>query len=385
MISMKIMFTGDINFRGLNNIDGGLSRRILNEVMPYIEKADFVIPNLECPLGDKERFAPIKKAGPNLICGENGVSFLNAMNTYAVTLANNHIGDYGEEALKNTLRVLNENGIGYAGAGNCVSEAYEAVRLKNADLAVSILSVCENEFGTANENTAGSAGYNPRTLMRRIREEKDVSEFVIVVFHGGNEHNPLPSPDTVERYRFICDMGTDSVIACHTHCPQGYEIYNGKPIIYSMGNFLFGSNEKRDERDPWYYGYFTMLDIGKTGISFEIVPYKFDVSCKKIAVFEGYEKKTMLEYLDDLSAIIGNPTELKQYFKGWSLNHIWIPCLPENIEELGGYNSSGNYDLLKCEAHFSQAKQIFEILFNDEVDDVRKWQKKITDLAKMPV
>ena len=68
--------------------------------------------------------------------------------------------------------------------------------------------------------------------MKQIKYEKDVSDYVIVVFHGGNEFNPLPSPDTVDRYRFVCDMGADTVIGGHTHCPQGYEIYEGKDYSF---------------------------------------------------------------------------------------------------------------------------------------------------------
>ena len=382
---MKLLFTGDVNFRGIENLDYGKSSKILNDVIPYIKSVDFVIPNLECPLGNEEDYMPIKKAGPNLICSKNHISFLKAMNTYAVTLANNHIGDYGERALNNTLKLLDENNIKYAGAGNNISEAYSAIRISKEGITISLLSVCENEFGVAEENKAGSAGYNPRLLMNKIQTEKNVSDFIIVVFHGGNEYNPLPSPDTVERYRFICDMGADAVIAGHTHCPQGYETYNGKPIIYSMGNFLFRNTEKTDNKDSWYYGYFTILDINMSKISFDIVPYKFDISGTKITVFDGKDKVEMNRYIDNLSEIIQNPSELKQYFKGWSLNHIWIPQLPENIYNLTNYNASGNYDLLKCEAHLSQAKQIFEILFNDEIDNTKTWQKKISELQKMPV
>ena len=120
---MKLLFTGDINFRGIENLDYGKSSKILNDVIPYIKSVDFVIPNLECPLGNEEDYMPIKKAGPNLICSKNCISFLKAMNTYAVTLANNHIGDYGERALNNTLKLLDENKIKYSGAGNNNAEA----------------------------------------------------------------------------------------------------------------------------------------------------------------------------------------------------------------------------------------------------------------------
>ncbi len=382
---MKLMFTGDVNFRGLEALNFERSEKILAEVMPYIESVDFVIPNLECPLGDQNRYTPIKKAGPNLIGSENNICFLKAMKAYAVTLANNHIGDYGDEALRNTLKLLEENGIRYVGAGNNTEEAYRALKAEKDGVTVSVLSVCENEFGIAEENKAGSAGYAPRRLMNAIRAEKANGAFTVVVFHGGNEHNPLPSPDTVERYRMICDMGADAVIAGHTHCPQGFEIYDGKPIVYSMGNFLFGSSEKRDERDPWYYGYFSVLEVGKKGVFLETVPYKFNAACTEITVFDGKERDTMHKYIDTLSDIIQKPEALKAYFKGWAMNHLWVPLLPESLDDLSHYNASGNYDLLKCEAHLSQAKQIFEILFNDEADAVKPMQRKIEELRKMPV
>lgn len=180
-------------------------------------------------------------------------------------------------------------------------------------------------------------------------------------------------------------MGADAVVGGHTHCPQGYETYNGKPIIYSMGNFYFKNANRPNACDSWYYGYFTILNVTKTQISFEVVPYKFDVQGLKITVFDSDDKQKMSDYIDDLCKIIQNPIELKQYFKGWSLAHLWIPRLPESIDKLDGYGVSGNYDLLKCEAHLSQAKQIFEILFDDEVADAKIWQGKIAELAIMPV
>ncbi len=382
---MKIMFTGDLNFRGIENLDSDKSRKILTDVKPYTEKVDFVIPNLECPIGDKNKYIPIKKAGPNLICSEECVSFLKTLNTYAVTLANNHIGDYGSDALINTLDILKENNIKTVGAGKNIKEAYNALKIEKDNITVSVLSVCENEFGIATDIQAGSAGYAPKRLLNRIKEEKESGNFVVVVFHGGNEFNPLPSPDTVERYRFVCDMGADAVVGGHTHCPQGYEMYGRKPIIYSMGNFLFGNNSKTENTDAWYYGYFTILDINENGAFSESVPYKFNIECTKIKVFNGKEKEIMDAYISDLSKIIQKPDELKQYFKGWTLNHPWIPQAPADINDLSGYDSSGNYDLLKCEAHLSQAKQLLEILYNDEVGESAIWQEKISALQKMPL
>lgn len=93
----------------------------------------------------------------------------------------------------------------------------------------------------------------------------------------------------------------------------------------------------------------------------------------------------MEDYIAHLSEMIQNGQELKQYFKGWAMKHIWIPKLPDNMEDLTGYPASGNYNLITCEAHLSQARQVFEILFCDEVTETKLWQKKILDLQKMPV
>lgn len=382
---MKLLFTGDINFRGLTEPSPETCTDILAEVLPYFEKVDFRIVNLETPLADKERHMPIKKSGPNLICNPSNVLFLKTLHTDVCTLANNHIGDLGEGAVMDTLALLDAHSIRYCGAGANIDRAYDACRLKKDGFSISLISVCENEFGMATEATYGSAGYNTRRLMNKIKQEKKVSNAVIVVFHGGNEFNPLPSPDTQDRYRLICDMGADAVIAGHTHCPQGFEMYEGKPIIYSMGNFLFKSSSERSANDSWYYGYMTELDIDNSGIDFCIIPYKFNSEATRITVFEGDEKHKMLGYIAGLSEIIKDPPLLDNYFSGWAYLHKWVPQAPSNYFDLKEYNSSGNYNLISCESHLSQAKKVLEFCFLDRVAEAKEWSEKVAELTRMPV
>ena len=382
---MKLLFTGDINFRGLTEPSTETCTDILAEVLPYFEKVDFRIVNLETPLADKERHMPIKKSGPNLICNPSNVLFLKTLHTDVCTLANNHIGDFGEGAVMDTLALLDAHDIRYCGAGTNIDRAYDACRLEKDGFSVSLISVCENEFGIATEITYGSAGYNVRRLLNKIKQEKQASDAVIVVFHGGNEFNPLPSSDTQDRYRLICDMGADAVIAGHTHCPQGYEIYDGKPIIYSMGNFLFKSGSERTANDSWYYGYMTELDIGESGIDFCIIPYKFDINATRISVFEGKNKEKMLLYVGVLSKIIQNPDLLDNYFGGWAYLHKWIPAAPSEYSDLSEYQSSGNYNLISCESHLSQEKKVLEFCFLDRVENAKEWSEKIIELTRMPI
>ena len=369
---MKLLFTGDVNFRGKDELTFEESKTIISQMQSFLDSVDFRIVNLECPLGDETKYEPIKKAGPNLICSERNLPFLKVFHADAVTLANNHIGDYGEGAIKNTLSLLEENNILFAGAGKNIEAAYRALRLEKDGIIVSIISVCENEFGMATENSYGSAGYNPRLLFKQIKAEKDLSDYVIVVFHGGNEYNPLPSPDTVERYRFICDMGADAVIAGHTHCPQGYEIYNDKPIVYSMGNFLFQSAAERDEKDSWYYGYMCIIEITDV-MKLKTVPYKFNTEATEIIVL-GNE---MSEYIEELSKIIQQPELLKKHFKGWAYLHQWVPHLEEG--------QFGGFDLAECESHHSQMKGILEIYAYQDFDEAKFWAEEITKLQKMPI
>lgn len=408
---MKLLFTGDVNFRGKGKLTWEESKQILTEVQPWLDLADFRIPNLETPLADKEKHNPIKKSGPNLISAPENIVFLQALGADAVTLANNHIGDYGEGAAADTVALLDQKGMLHAGAGKNIETAYKAFRLEKEDISVSVLSVCENEFGMAEENAWGSAGYDPRRLFSCIRQEKEKSDCVIVVFHGGNEFNPLPSPDTMERYRLICDMGADAVIAGHTHCPQGYEIYDGKPIVYSMGNFLFQSSSPKVPGDSWHYGYMTMLTLGNSvraelegenivrentvqentaGITLQVIPYKFNPKATTITVFVGEEKNQMMEYLDKLSKIMQNPGELSSYFMGWAWNHKWCPILPPTFLDFAAntpdwYHPSGSYNLAKCEAHYSQLKEVMRIFHAEQEEEAKVWAEKITELQKMPV
>lgn len=248
------------------------------------------------------------------------------------------------------------------------------------------MRVGENEYGIADKTHHGAAGYQPRTLLAKIREEKACVDYVVIVFHGGNETNPLPSPDTKERYRLICDMGADAVIACHTHCPQGYEMYGEKPIVYSMGNFVFfTTNRKLAANNPWFYGYLTMLNVEKDGLSVEAIPYRFDEKTPRVKVFEGVDKAEMLKYIEELSKIILDDEQLKQYFKGWAWGHKWCVVLPGDDVSTENYNVSFRFNCMKCEAHTSVARQALEILFEGSEDDAAIWAEKIEELQKMPI
>ena len=389
---MKILFMGDANFsrwgRALTKAD---AEYMLSDVKPYLEDADFRVVNMEEPLGDINKYEPISKSGPNLISSAENICFYNELNTDIAVLANNHIGDFGEEATKDTLDLLDSIGMKHIGAGKNIDEAYNAVVLEKDGVTVSVISVCENEFGIATKNTYGSAGYNALRLFKKIQEEKAKSDNVIVVFHGGDEENPIPSPDCTERYRLIIEFGADAIIAGHTHCPQGYEYYNGKPIIYSMGNFIFQSGRGisgalEDLSRAWFYGYMVMADVTKEGVKIaELIPYRFNNPATKVSVFKGEDKQKMLDYIEELSEFIQDEELMYKHYIGWMAERLQWRIIRDPREETEQVRLNAYKNILTCEAHHSVVKQGYKLFMEHKMDYALSLKAEADERAKMPV
>lgn len=395
MDKLSVIIAGDFcSSRNKDKITPAFSKSLLSEVKPYLACADYRLINLECPLTDKENIKPIIKSGPNLCGIAQNVSFLKEGNFDCAVLANNHLGDYGEDVVLDTLDILKKNNISYIGGGRNIEEAYQAYYAVKNNIKISFLAVCENEFGIADQQTAGAAVFSPRRLYNRIQEEKQKANFVIVVFHGGNERNPVPSPETVDRYRMLVDMGADGVIAGHTHCIQGYEMYKSKPIIYSMGNFYFVSGASQPDNSPWRYGYLTKLEFSSQNIELELIPYKMTEDYSLIHVFKGGDKSKMLDYIEKLSEIIQNPDELNRLYAGW----LVISGIPysksiqysdefenDNINAHVLQRIAASKNLFSCEAHTELIRSLLTIELNGKLKDAHEAVNDIFKLQKMPV
>lgn len=382
---MNLLFCGDICFTG-KKITKEESENILGEVIPYAENSDFVIANCETVLADKEKVEPIIKAGPNLIDLPENICFFETIKTDVAILANNHVGDFGEKGTMDTISLFEKHNIKTVGAGENIKDAYKACYIEKDGVKVSMIAVCENEFSIATEKSSGTAGFKIGLLHNRIKEEKQNSDYCIVVFHGGNEWNPMPSPKVKERYRLLCDIGADAVIAMHTHCPQGYEIYNCKPIVYSLGNFYFTSREKNED-NAWFYGYMVNLIIENGVLSIEPIPYKFDVKGTKITVFRDEKKNIMLNYINTLSKYILDDELVKNYFKGFVYRYPWSPVKIEDINSCLKTNLTytGDYDLLSCEAHNEKLLEAFRIMMTRDIESAKYWAEKSEELERMPI
>jgi poly-gamma-glutamate synthesis protein (capsule biosynthesis protein) len=236
-----------------------------------------------------------------------------------VTLANNHILDYGREGWNDTLDVLSKADMDYVGAGNNLDEASKifSVDIKGKKLAV--INCCEHEFTIASTDYPGANPLNPIAQYYKIKEAKESADYVIVIVHGGHEHFQLPSPRMKETYRFFVDAGADAVVNHHQHCFSGYEMYQDKPIIYGLGNFCFDSINNKYE--GWYYGYMVEMNLDSQ-ITFSIIPYE---QCKAKPTVHLLPSDTFDQELAELNKIIADENMLSckvnEYYSSSAKNY----------------------------------------------------------------
>ena len=384
---MKIAFAADMSFSRFEQFPGkDAAQAAMAQPARVLAAADFSVVNLENIFGDESAYTPIVKSGPNLISTDEFMAFIDALAPSAVGLANNHTFDYGQGALDNTLRLLDAHGYPHCGAGDTIAEAYRPVVFEKDGMRVAIIAVCENEFGSAGEDTAGSAGYDLTRATDAILGARADGCLPIVYFHGGNERLSVPSPGKVALYRHFIDLGAAAVIAMHTHCPQGYEFYRGAPIVYSMGNFFFPAEWEMPK--SWDYGYLTTLDIRQEGISLEISPYTFDFD--GVRMLDGEEEAQFMQYMDFLNSIIADQRLVQGYFDSWSVMS-GIGCYMEGLARVEDAETVTQdilvrtKNLFSCEAHNELMNNTFKLLYEGRLQEAKKYIPYIEALQDMRI
>lgn len=159
-------------------------------------------------------------------------------------LANNHVYDYGEESLLDTMETLKKAGISYVGAGRNIKEAEEPIYfdVKGIRVAYVMASKAEKNRKTP-EATDSSAGillcYDSDRFLKALKKAKENADYVVAIVHWGKENSSALEPDQYELASTYIDAGADIVVGGHSHVIQGVDYYKGKPVFYSLGDFWF--------------------------------------------------------------------------------------------------------------------------------------------------
>jgi hypothetical protein len=313
---MNIIIAGDF-FGG-----GAVSEAMNHSIESVIDKelirqfkiADLAILNLESPLTNHNQ--PINKSGPAIKAEGIVANRIKEMGISLVTLANNHIMDFGSEGLKDTLAYLEAIDLPYVGAGikQGQSQNPHIINVSNKKLAV--LNFCENEWSTIEGPDMGANPIDEIDNFYQIKKVKEQVDYVLVIAHGGHEHYSLPSPRVKKLYRFYADAGANAVVAHHTHCTSGYEVYNGVPIIYSLGNFLFANQTMHNSY--WNKGMMVSLSFKSTTCTFQFTHFdqcnEQEASVKLVS-----EKENVLrnERITEFNQVINNDSLLNDQYQSF--------------------------------------------------------------------
>lgn len=268
---MKVSICGDLCPTDTNEtlFENGDSDRIFTDVKSVLEKSDFSIANLECPLTNTSQRS--FKSGPNNKAIKESILGIANANFNMLSLANNHIKDFGEEGILDTIEACKDYDIKTVGAGINEDDAKKPIVINKDGVRVGILAFADDEGSLASKEEAGANGFHEIDSLVDIYNLKKECDKVVVLYHSGLEHYPYPSPRLQSICRKMVDFGADLITCQHSHCIGSYETYNSATIVYGQGNFLFSKETKRNDK-KWNEGLLISLIVDKDTFNIEFIP-----------------------------------------------------------------------------------------------------------------
>lgn len=245
---MKLLFVGDVML-------GRLVNQILKREPPeypwgdtltVLRQADCRICNLECVVSDRGRPWGLTPKAFHFRSDAKNVSVLTAVGITAVSVANNHTLDFEYDAMFEMLRILDRAGIRHAGAGENLGRASQPALLEISDARIGLVAFTDNEPGWEATDLSPGVFYVPidlrdaraAKLLETVRNTKGEVDLLILSAHWGGNWGYSPPSSHRAFARALIDAGADIIFGHSCHVVRGVEIYQGRPILYSCGNFI---------------------------------------------------------------------------------------------------------------------------------------------------
>ena len=272
--NVSIAVTGDVMFgRKMPAVlDSGESP--FRYVENVTKNADILLVNFENPVTTSSY--AVKGDVPLKADPKYTYLLANANDNVVASQANNHALDYGESGLNDSIKNLKEAGIYVIGAGMNQDEASKPVTIECGDRNVTILNYMDSDnfaeyrgiMDPATGNSSGYSAYDSELAQKQVQEARENGSSIIIAYlHYGNEYSRSPNDNQIKISHELINDGADIVIGSHTHVTQGVEMYNGKPIFYNLGNFIF------DQSNPaTHISYFLNLDLVEDNCTVTLYP-----------------------------------------------------------------------------------------------------------------
>lgn len=308
----KVCIAGDwAPIRAFEKIMDTSPASVYGNLLPFIRSTDLSIVNLESPLSDRGN--EVFKSGAVFKGKQRHIKALTAVPFDVVTLANNHVFDYGPDAFKDTLDGLNHHHIQWTGAGMSFKEACTPLVIDVNDIKIAIVNFSEGEDLTSAGEKPGVMGWDLPEIEDTIKSLRPKVDFIIVISHCGIEYIPFPPPYVARAFELMADAGADIVIGHHPHVPQGIQFYNNTPICYSLGNFVFYQHT-----DLYYrkLGYLVSLELNKESlVSLELIPY--EIHDQGLSLLKDPELQTFRKKFQEISLPLNDDKKLEEAWHGF--------------------------------------------------------------------
>jgi poly-gamma-glutamate synthesis protein (capsule biosynthesis protein) len=362
----KIILFGDIcpTKDTLSLFENGDSKNLFNDLLKEMQASDFVAGNHEFVLSDSPK--SIKKAGPVLSAKKKCINVLKQANFKLLSLANNHIKDCGEEGVASTLDSCKAAAIATLGAAKNLKKAKEPYITTVNGVRIGWLAFAEQEFNTASVTEYGANYFDPYEDFDLIEQTKAEVDYLIVMYHGGVEYYPYPSPQLKKKCRKFVDKGADLVTCQHSHCIGTIDNYKDKKIIYGQGNSVFGF---RENDVSWNQGLLVELIWNNQIKTPQIILVPIEATRNGIRKMEEFAGLKLLETVNQMSSKIEDDQFLEKewlkfckqkqslyfsFYFGYNRTLIHLNRLTNNGLIKLFYPKSKlrtSHNIIRCEAH----------------------------------
>lgn len=212
-------------------------------IAPYLN-GDIKIANFEFPVS-KDKKPYFSSSNIDYLAPLESIDVLKILNCDLFSIANNHILDWGQEGVITTQNTLQNISAKVVGAGNNINEAREPIIIERKGIKFGFLAYCRRGPFSAGLNSPGSAPFDLDQTISDIIKLKHNVNHVIPLIHWGTEFSEYPYPPDRKIAHKIIDAGASCIVGHHPHVVQGLEVYNGCPIFYSLGSFIYNPFAER--------------------------------------------------------------------------------------------------------------------------------------------
>jgi len=352
---------------------------IYGDLLSILRSADLSIVNLESPLSD--RGAPVFKSGAVFKGEKRHIKALTAVPFDVVTLANNHVFDYGINAFEDTIDVLNHNHIQWTGAGMSFKDACSPLIVDVNDIKIAIVNFSEGEDLTSAGEGPGVMGWDLPKVEDTIKTLKPEVDFIIVICHCGVEYIPFPQPYVARAFELVARAGADIVIGHHPHVPQGIQFYHNTPIIYSLGNFVF-----YQPTDLYYrkHGFLVDLEFDKNALlSLALVPY--EIHDHGLSGIKKSELQTFWNKFREISLPLQDDKKLDEAWHGFL--HYYgrqgffdeISMIMKKIKTDPRKGAAIFRNRMTTPQHYHHWKDFLTCLVKEDLESSPKWARRLIE------